>query len=275
MNENIKIPGIKKETPGTEIVDVNIENEKLRDEIKKLKIQLEVRDKLFKILSHDLRAPIGNFSIVIDYLLENLENGSSNNEELVEMMTEISKQSKSMAQLLMNLMKWIKLQNEGINPKFEIIDLVNQINDSIAPLLSSAKEKEINIKNKGTEKINIVGDPDMLQLIIRNITSNAIKFTENGGNILISFKNEKDNVEIYIKDDGIGLDENNIKSLFENIGNSELGTKGEKGTGLGLSLCKEMIEKMGGSISVESEGEGKGTTFIVTLPTGKNSIESK
>lgn len=275
MNENIKIPGIKKETPGTEIVDVNIENEKLRDEIKKLKIQLEVRDKLFKILSHDLRAPIGNFSIVIDYLLENLENGSSNNEELVEMMTEISKQSKSMAQLLMNLMKWIKLQNEGINPKFEIMDLVNQINDSIAPLLSSAKEKEINIKNKGTEKINIVGDPDMLQLIIRNITSNAIKFTENGGNILISFKNEKDNVEIYIKDDGIGLDENNIKSLFENIGNSELGTKGEKGTGLGLSLCKEMIEKMGGSISVESEGEGKGTTFIVTLPTGKNSIESK
>jgi signal transduction histidine kinase len=105
----------------------------------------------------------------------------------------------------------------------------------------------------------------MLKTVIRNLCSNAIKFTQEKGCILITCKNEDDLVKIYVKDDGMGLSEDRKNKLFDGTGYTTLGTNGEKGTGFGLPMCKEMIEKMNGTIEVESEGLGKGTTFIITL----------
>ena len=245
---------------------------KLEVENKELKDKLENREKLFRIIAHDLRGPVGNTTVFIKLLSEYVKDGSISNEELADNLDIIYKNSEETSKLLEDLLTWGNLQQDGIKPEILAMNLVNQVENSIAPLLQIAKNKNINLENKVSGNIEILADRVMLETVIRNLSSNAIKFTNSDGNISISSEKRNNLVEIYIKDDGVGLNDDQKKNLFESIGVSTKGTNKEKGTGLGISICKEMVEKMGGTIKVESEGEGKGTTFTVTLPEGGKEV---
>lgn len=242
--------------------------EKLEKENEELKGKLENMKKLFRIIAHDLKTPVGNTAVFINLLSKELKNGNMSKEELIENLDMVSRSSEATHKLLEDLLKWTRLQQEGMKPEISTLELANQVEDSIAPLIQTAKEKGVNLKNKVSKDIDIFADGNMLNAIIRNLSSNAIKFTKGGEQVSISSLRKGDQVEIYVKDNGVGLNEEQVKKLFDNVGFSNEGTNGEKGTGFGLSICKEMLYLMNGTIRAESEGEGKGTTFIVTLPSG-------
>lgn len=242
--------------------------EKLEKDNEELKGKLENMKKLFRIIAHDLKTPVGNIAVFIDLLSKELKDGNMSKEELTENMEMISRSSEATHKLLEDLLKWTRLQQEGMKPEISTLELSNQVEDSILPLIQTAKEKGVSLENEVPKDIDVLADGNMLNAIIRNLSSNAIKFTKGGERISISSLPKGDQVEIYVKDNGVGLNEEQVGKLFDNVGFSNEGTKGEKGTGFGLSICKEMLSLMNGTIRAESEGEGKGTTFIVTLPAG-------
>lgn len=239
--------------------------EKLEKENEELKNKLEDMEKSFRIIAHDLIGPVGNAAVLTEMLSEGIKDGSMDKEELVESMDALSTNGRATLKLLEDLLTWSRLQQGGAQPEILVTKLSDQVNDSIAPIIQIAKQKDIKLINEVSENVEILADSNMLQTVLRNLSSNSIKFTPNGGNITISSQMKDNKVEIIVKDDGVGLkDEQKIK-LFESVGVTSVGTNKEKGTGFGLSICKEIIEKMGGTIRAESEGEGKGTSFIVTL----------
>ena len=164
-----------------------------------------------------------------------------------------------------NLLQWAKTQMQGdsINPQLLVIDeLVTEVKKL---LHLQAESKQVYIKTKIDPSLNIFADRDMVNLVLRNIISNAIKFTPNNGEINVGAVIKKDMVEMYVLDTGTGISSENIQKLFTKNYFTTNGTANESGTGLGLMLCKEFLDKNGGSISVESQ-LGKGSKFLFTLP---------
>ena len=152
------------------------------------------------------------------------------------------------------------------------INLRESLEEVIAPLKFNANKKEIDLKNNIDENTYLIADSKMLGSVIENLVSNAIKFTNSGGDISVHNEKKGNSIEIYFTDNGVGLSEETKNKLFKEVVSSSLGTDNELGTGLGLMLCKKMIEKMDGTIRVESE-EGKGTTFVVTLPSAEKEVQ--
>jgi len=236
---------------------------------KELQEKLEYIKKLFGIIAHDLKGPVNTTTVFTELLSEYIKDGSITMEELADNLDMIYRNSDATSKLLEDLLTWSRLQLDEIKPEILAMNLAKEIEISVAPLLLAMKQKEIKFENKIPNDLDILADSNMLQTVVRNLSSNAIKFTNQGGNISISCEKKDNLVEIHITDDGVGLSEDKVKNLFESTGISTLGTNEEKGTGFGLSICKEMVEKMGGNIKVISEGKSKGTTFIVTLPAGE------
>lgn len=223
------------------------------------------KNKLFSIIGHDLRGPIGGFKDLVEFLLKDFNLNDS--ESLVEILKMIQKSSNSTYDLLENLLTWAKSQlNEVVfNP--EIIDL-NELVSTIHNLFSEAtRNKGINLLNNIPEKYTICADKNMLSTVIRNLISNAIKFSSEGMNIKIKVDKIKDEIIIKVIDEGVGIKQENLEKLFkENEFFTTYGTNGEKGTGLGLTLCKEFVKRHHGKIWVESE-YNKGSIFSFSLPT--------
>jgi signal transduction histidine kinase len=197
------------------------------------------------------------------------EYDSLDEEEKKEIIKLLTTSANNAYGLLENLLSWSRLHLKGVEVKNQEVNLHNQIIDATSPLVQMAKDKQIEITNKVDHNFVFSTDPDLLSTIVRNLVSNSIKFTNREGHIIISNNNEGNDIEISVSDNGVGIPSEKQKNIFNSLGESTNGTNREKGTGLGLSACKEMAELMGGSIRVESEGEGKGTTFIVTLPIKK------
>jgi signal transduction histidine kinase len=226
-------------------------------------------EETIKIIGHDLKGPITAWSNIVNILIMRAEGGDSiDNKELVDILKEITKNSDNISKLLENILEWNKLKQEGKKPEMFVLDLSSEINNSTAVLSEIIKAKGVKLENQVSKDIKVLANSNMIQTVLRNLSSNAIKYTNEGGNIVISSEKSDDNIKILIKDDGVGINKEKLEKLFKNIVVSSEGTKGETGTGLGLLLCKENVEKMGGTISVESE-EGKGTTFTISLPSGK------
>ena len=223
------------------------------------------KDKFFSIIAHDLRNPLGNFVSVLSYLYEFYNVLSE--EEKIEYISNTKDSASGILSLLENLLEWSRSQRGmiTINPNEFCIRMI--ANNTISILKLSADEKNIRLENNIPEPTMINTDANLVSTIIRNLTSNAIKFTPIGGSIELGIKMTKDpNLTVFVKDSGVGMSKETIDKLFridESI--TTKGTSGEKGTGLGLILCKEFVEKLGGNIWVESE-LGKGTTFYFTLP---------
>jgi signal transduction histidine kinase len=169
--------------------------------------------------------------------------------------------------LLENLLEWSRLKRGMMDFIPVTFNATQKITECIEVLVESARKKEIKVTYSLPEDLTIYADSHMFETIIRNLVSNAIKFTPKSGEICVSASTTPDNsVEIKISDTGIGMDKELIGKLFQlNEKTSRKGTEGEPSTGLGLLLCKEFIEKHGGKIWVESE-EGKGSTFVFTIP---------
>jgi signal transduction histidine kinase len=168
--------------------------------------------------------------------------------------------------LLTNLLDWARLQNENfvINPKTVL--LYEKLDRVIGLLSLTAKEKGIELRNNLEQDLKVKADLNMLSLVLRNLISNSIKFTDMNGYVEVSADKKGKFVEITVADNGIGIPKDDLEKLFkDDVRYSTEGTKQEKGTGLGLLMCKEIIDKHGGKIWVESE-MGKGSKFIFTLP---------
>ena len=222
------------------------------------------KDKFFSIIAHDLRNPFQSILGYAELLNKNYSKYSC--EKMEELTSNLYYSTKNTYTLLENLLEWARAQLNKIKfePRlFGFMDISNEIINSLGP---NAVEKEISIKCFASEYIDVYADVDLFKIILRNLVSNAIKFSNKNGAIKIYAEKEKGNVCITVSDNGIGIDNGRKDKLFELSQTSTTkGTANEIGTGLGLILCKEFVEKHNGKIWVESE-LGKGSDFIFTLP---------
>lgn len=222
------------------------------------------KDKFFSIVAHDLRGPMGTFVSIADLILEELKRKRIDKVKLLSSNLQIT--ATHLFGLLENLLDWSRIQRNAITYSPQKIKLSKLVEDSIAIISDSAKEKDIELIFEVDRYVELTTDPHMLQSVIRNIASNAVKFTPQGGRVDISSKFAGLYVNIYISDNGIGMSQEIIENLFNlDSSKSRLGTNYEPSTGLGMVLCKDFIEKMGGNILIESE-EGKGSKFTVQIP---------
>jgi PAS domain S-box-containing protein len=222
------------------------------------------KDKFFSILAHDLKNP---FSAIIgssDLLLSRSE--KNNTEEIDRYAKIINQSSKKALDILLNLMDWSQVQTGTIKFAPEALDVKILVEEAIALLGCNAEEKNISIQNMVQEKTFIFADKEMMSIVLRNLISNAIKYTHLEGVVSITSLQKQNEIVISVQDNGVGIAEEKIQKLFKIDGvHSTPGTKKEKGTGLGLILCKEFLEKNNGSIWIESAID-KGTTFHFSLP---------
>ena len=236
----------------------------------KLKEMNRTKDKFFSIIAHDLRSPFQGLLGYSQILRE--EYNSLSEDEKIHIINSIQELSGNTFRLLDNLLQWSRLQTKKIVFKPEEFNLLEELYPTITALEYLAKNKGINLNYVIDGSISLVADKNMLNLIVRNLISNSVKFTEPGGEINLSVEKYDDYVQVSIKDTGVGIEENKFNDLF-NIGQniSTKGTAGEGGSGLGLVLCKEMVEKHNGKIWVESE-IGKGSRFCFTMQVDGNFI---
>ncbi len=239
---------------------VGIENQ-VRIQSDQLIAMNKLKDRLFSIIAHDLRGPLINLNEVIKML----NSGIITDAEFKLFIPKLSNNIGYTTGLLENLLFWSRsqLQGEIIKPVYFNI---KGITDNIIALFESAiKDKDIITENNLDPFSLVYADIDMIQLIVRNVISNAVKFSKHGGSIKITSKIKEKFFVICISDSGVGISEENQRKLFEQETFTTRGTDNEEGTGLGLLLCKDFIEKNGGKIWVESE-IGVGTKFFVQIP---------
>ena len=223
------------------------------------------KDKFFSIIAHDLRGPFNGFLGFTQIMVEELPNLTI--DEIRDMAVDLRSSARNLYRLLENLLEWSQMQRGNTDFKPQTIFLKSKVDDSIRPLLELFHKKGIVLNVNVPEIMNVIADPNMLASTIRNLTSNALKFTTKGGAVSISASPVSDClVRISIRDSGIGMSKQILDNLFKiDQKTNRLGTDREPSTGLGLFLCKDFIEKNGGGLTVESD-EGNGSTFSFTVP---------
>lgn len=265
-----KVPFLDKDGNVTGLVGISrditsskIAEEKLAKYSQELNELNASKDKLFSIIAHDLRSPFGPLLGLSEIL--DVDYDSLSTEDIKEYNHEINRALKNEYGLLEDLLNWSRMETGKITITRSDLNLFEKVNKVTDLMNANAKNKNISLINKVYNDPVVFADADMLHSIVQNLLSNAIKFTRPGGSISISSKDAGDFVEVTIEDNGIGIKEEDIKNIFGLNCFTTYGTNKEKGTGLGLLICKEMVEKNGGTIRVESV-YGKGSKFIFTLP---------
>lgn len=230
-----------------------------------LKNLVATKDKFFSIIAHDLRSPFTSFLGLTQIMAEELPNLAM--DEVQEIAVSMSKSAANIYRLLENLLQWSQIQKGELPFNPEPVRLKVVLDESIAMVMESAKQKDIEITTSISDDLMVCADNNLLQTIIRNLTFNALKFTHKCGKVRISAKIRQDNnVEIAIQDTGIGMSPSMMANLFRiDVRINREGTEGEPSTGLGLLLCKEFVNMHGGDIWANSE-MGKGSTFYFTIP---------
>lgn len=223
------------------------------------------KDKFFSIISHDLRSPLSAVLVGLR-LLTDTESRLTDNEKN-ELIRDSHRTVEQLYNLLDNLLVWSRLQRGLMEYAPQPLDLRPLFERNATLFAANAEQKQIAIRQTVAEPVIAFADSHMIDAIIRNLISNALKFTDAQGTITLAASQNEHAVELTVTDTGIGMDAETVAKLFRlDVRYNQLGTAGEKGTGLGLNVCKEFAEKNGGSIAVESV-VGAGTTFRVTLPT--------
>ena len=256
----VEIQGVSREITERKKADTEIKqkNEEL------IKLNLE-KDKFFSIIAHDLRGPFNGFLGFTELMAEELSGLTQ--VEIQKMAVSMRNSATNLFRLLENLLEWSRLQRGITTFEPGPFLLMPIIAESMNPLKDSANKKEIEIRYEIPSDLEVFADEYMLGSIIRNLASNAVKFTRKGGNVTIAAKTVAGNsVEISVRDTGIGIGPELVNDLFRlDVQTNRRGTEDEPSTGLGLIICKDFIEKHDGKLWVESE-EGKGSTFYFTLP---------
>ncbi|MBT4935058.1 MAG: hypothetical protein HOL66_13985 [Rhodospirillaceae bacterium] len=224
------------------------------------------KDRFFSIIAHDLKSP---FTSLLGYTgMIAMAADKMTPEKIVESAVNINESANRLFALLENLLEWARLQMDQIPSEpviLEVHELVGKTVDVLGPV---GADKNVRVESKVNADVHAFADTHMVDTVIRNLTSNAIKFTAAEGTVTIDGRNQDGVCEISVSDTGVGMTPEQVDKLFS-IGdkNSTKGTGGESGTGLGLLLCKDLLEKCNGSMVVQSK-PGKGSTFTITLPVG-------
>ncbi|WP_419211383.1 ATP-binding protein [Maribacter sp. X9] len=222
----------------------------------------QTKNKLFSIIGHDLRGPIGAFQ----GLLKLFKEGEMTKKEFLNFVPKLKVDIDTISFTLNNLLFWGQSQMNGSTTTPAVTNLNAIVEENMSLLSEIADSKSITLMNRIEPDCQIWSDPNQIDIIIRNLLSNALKFTPNNGQIIIGAIQKLKNCEIYVKDNGMGMSEETMGKLFQKDANhTTYGTNDEKGTGLGLSLCKEMVEKNQGKIWVNS-ALGHGSSFYFTIP---------
>ncbi len=223
-----------------------------------------IKDKFLSIIAHDLKNPINTLLSYCATLVKNFE--KLENEKIKKGIITINRTANRAYDLLIDLLTWTLSHSGKMECKLEEVDLDRITNENIEILNNRAEEKGIRIFSEINEGLTVYSDKNMVSAVLRNLLTNAVKFTSKNGYVTVSSETERDFLKITVSDTGKGISEENIKKLFRlDTFYRTLGSDKEKGTGLGLILCKEFINKLKGKIWVESELE-KGSRFIFTLP---------
>lgn len=242
--------------------ELTLKKSDLEKREKELKEINETKDKLFSIIGHDLRGPIG----ALQGLLKLFINGEISKDEFLGFVPKLGNDVDHISFTLNNLLSWGQSQMNGAVTKPSLIAVENLVSENMDLLSEIAKVKSIKVINNIPENTLAWSDVNQIDIVIRNLMSNALKFTPHNGTITIGAKEKNDHLEVSIRDTGVGMDKQTQERIFSKNSNlTTYGTNNEKGTGLGLSLCKEMIEKNAGSIWVES-APYKGSCFYFTVP---------
>ncbi|WP_216011130.1 sensor histidine kinase [Reichenbachiella agariperforans] len=239
------------------------ELELARNELKLAKLNA-TKDDFFSIIGHDLKSPFNSLTGTLDFLITN--SATLSDADKLQCLTMCRESTSQATKLLENLLTWARSQTGDITFEQESIDLNHSILDSIKLLAVTANNKSIEVNYHPTELPPVLADQQMVDTILRNLISNALKFTPRGGETSVQCKLQDDFIHVSISDTGVGIDEKTIPDLFQvNKKVSTKGTENESGTGLGLVLCKAFVEKNGGHIYVNST-LNQGSNFTFTLP---------
>ncbi len=231
---------------------------------RELQKEIAAKDQFFSIIAHDLRGPL---SVLRDMIRFSAEESNNYSQKKLEHTFDLLQNSiGNLHQLMENLLTWSRLDRGLIEYAPRHVPLQKVIERNMALLMPMADQKQISLHSSIEEPISMYGDTNMVDTVVRNLLSNALKFTHSGGLVDVAATQDETMVEISVSDSGIGIDQKHIPKLFRiDVKFKQLGTAREKGTGLGLLLCKEFVEKHGGKLWIESE-VGKGTTCRFTLP---------
>ena len=248
-----------------EMEELNANQEKLIEQrTTKLAEIVSTNAKFLSVIAHDLRNPFSSILGILEIMKLSMKD--KNIGEMEEYIDMAYNSATNTLILLDNLLVWAVSQNKEKNFNPVKINLYELLGEEIESLNTSAKQKQIALNHSIEPNLNVTADLQMVKTILRNLISNAIKFTNINGEISINALEKQQFVEVAVKDDGIGVSSEAQKNLFRiDVFHSTPGTNDERGTGLGLLLCKEFVELHGGSIWIDSE-PGKGSRFAFTLP---------
>ncbi|HNW55106.1 MAG TPA: HAMP domain-containing sensor histidine kinase, partial [Bacteroidales bacterium] len=228
------------------------------------------KDKLFSVLAHDLRSPLGSMMNLTSLLAENIHDFDE--AELLEIIGTLNKSATQTFQLFNDLLAWSAVQMGRGEREKELFQVFELVSETVIILAAEANRKQVRINLVIDKSLEAFADKFAIQTVVRNLLSNAIKFTPAEGIITIEAEAVKDTVRISVNDTGIGISKEKQKKLFRvDEVSSSPGTEGEKGTGFGLLLCKDLVERNGGKIWLESE-KGKGSRFHFTLPVREQNV---
>ncbi|WP_240049537.1 sensor histidine kinase [Mucilaginibacter psychrotolerans] len=253
----------EKRSSGDRATSIERKNEQIMRQNHELERINQERNKLLSIIAHDLRSPLSN----IQNYLELVTEYGLDTEERRMVEGDLLKVTRRTNEMLSTLLLWSKGQMDGVNVKLGYVTLRSTLFNTLELERAIALKKEITLSADLDWDIKIVADNDMLQLVIRNLINNAIKFTHNGGEIVFKAEQIDGECWLIIRDTGIGITPEKQAELFSLRAGATFGTNNEKGVGLGLLLCKEFTELQGGRIWLESS-PGEGTAFYVAMPAG-------
>ncbi len=226
------------------------------------------RDKLYSVIAHDLRSPMGSIKMVLNMLILNLPSDTIG-PEMYELLTMANQTTEDVFSLLDNLLKWTKSQIGKLKVVYQDIDMV-EVTEGVIEIFSMVAElKKISIRLETPSKLEVYADIDMIKTVIRNLLSNAIKFSNEETEILVTVQEQEGMAVVSVKDSGCGIDEENQKKLLHTDTHfSTFGTNNEEGSGLGLLLCQDFVIKNGGRLWFTS-AKGEGSTFSFSIPLKK------
>jgi len=240
-----------------------IQNKALDQKSRELLEINQTKNKLFSIVGHDLRGPVGQVKSIVDLLI----GGYLEKEEFEQLIHSLKKDVDSVYLTLNNTLKWSLAQMDGFKVNRESLDLSDLVESSLVAVGAQINQKNIQIHNSIGSEYKVMADLDLMEIVIRNIINNSIKFSSPGDSIYVTADRDGQKVKLCIKDHGLGMSNKLIEQVLSkaiSLSDSSLGTHSEKGTGLGLQICKEFAKMNGGGLTISSE-QGKGTKVCLIL----------
>ncbi|MFB6458073.1 ATP-binding protein [Chitinophaga sp. Hz27] len=241
--------------------EVSLQNHIILEQNTTLESLNQVKDKIFSVISHDLRSPLA----ILEGLLFLLRDERITQEQFKFYADELWRDVKNTSYMMDNMLQWASNQMKGIGVKADDFDILLLLNQEFELLQTLAKQKEVSLQHELSGSLTVYADPEMIRMVLRNLISNAIKFTQGGGKINVSARIDRTFAEIIVRDNGTGIPLENQHRIFSNIYYSTTGTRNEKGCGLGLHLSKDFVERNRGRIWFHST-PGSGSSFSFTVP---------